>query len=119
MNDIWWIVDLFRHSNVLIGNCLLSIPRDQKTLLNGGVEVYFGHFQSLRLGWGPFLNVNCTQRAFYESGKVHVVMARIFGTKVGETPRHWDLTTFKKMITNLKVKSSFFKWSQLNLLIRY
>ena len=59
----------------MIGSCLLTKPSGRAEDLGGGVEVYFGHFQSLRLGWQPFLNVDATQRAFMMSGKVHHILA--------------------------------------------
>ena len=59
----------------MIGSCLLTKPSGRSEYLGGGVEVYFGHFQSLRLGWKPFLNVDATQRAFMMSGKVHHILA--------------------------------------------
>jgi hypothetical protein len=61
----------------MIGSCLLSKPSGRVEALGEGVEVYSGHFQSLRLGWKPFLNVDASQRAFMMSGKVHHILADV------------------------------------------
>ena len=97
----------------MIGSCLLSKPSGRAEELGGGVEVYFGHFQSLRLGWQPFLNVDATQRAFMMSGKVHHILADVlqmrrsgpdlppnFFDRVGDH----DFREFGKKIATLKVK---------------
>ena len=96
----------------MIGSCLLSRPSGRAEELGGGVEVYFGHFQSLRLGWQPFLNVDATQRAFMMSGKVHHILADFlqmdrsgsdlppnFFDHVGD----YKYREFHKMIATLKV----------------
>lgn len=89
----------------MLGSCLLNKPMGRAQDLGGGLEVWFGHFQSLRLGWQPFLNVDATQRAFVTSDKVHISMANMFGTKPGEALRdNRQYTEFGQRISNLKVK---------------
>lgn len=88
----------------MLGSCLLSKPTGRPQELGGGVEVWFGHFQSLRLGWKPFLNVDATQRAFLKSGKVHLIMAEMFNTRPGEELYDRDYMDFSKKIATLKVK---------------
>lgn len=96
-----------RTTKVMLGSCLLSKPTGRPHDLGGGVEVWFGHFQSLRVGWKPFLNVDATQRAFMKSGKVHMIMAEIFNTRPGEQLRYdSDYVEFGKKIATLKVKYS-------------
>jgi len=90
-------------SKVMLGSCLLSQPVGKSEDLGGGVEVWFGHFQSLRLGWKPFLNVDVTQRAFLKSGKVQEIMADIYRTPVGERLDDHDYSDFHKKIATLKV----------------
>lgn len=91
----------------MIGSCLLSKPSGRAEELGGGVEVWFGHFQSLRLGWQPFLNVDATQRAFLKSGKVHLIMADMTRSRVGETLNDRDYMDFSKKIATLKVNGFF------------
>uniref|UniRef100_A0A0P5QUR0 Argonaute-2 n=1 Tax=Daphnia magna TaxID=35525 RepID=A0A0P5QUR0_9CRUS len=92
-----------RPTKVMLGSCLLSKPTGRPQELGGGVEVWFGHFQSLRLGWKPFLNVDATQRAFLKSGKVHLIMAEMFNTRPGEELYDRDYMDFSKKIATLKV----------------
>lgn len=87
----------------MLGSCLLTKPTGSARELGGGVEVWFGHFQSLRLGWKPFLNVDATQRAFLKSGKVHVIMADMSRTRIGDTLDQWGYADFSKKIATLKV----------------
>ncbi|XP_059352742.1 protein argonaute-2-like [Daphnia carinata] len=92
-----------RPTKVMLGSCLLSKPTGRAHELGGGVEVWFGHFQSIRLGWKPFLNVDATQRAFMKSGKVHLIMAEMFNTRTGEELYDRDYMDFSKKIATLKV----------------
>lgn len=92
----------------MLGSCLLNKPVGRAEDLGGGVEVWFGHFQSLRLGWQPFLNVDATQRAFLKSGKVHMIMAEMFRTRPGEQLYDRDYMEFSKKIATLKVNFSMF-----------
>ena len=97
----------------MLGSCLLTKPNGGRVEnLGGGVEVYFGHFQSLRLGWQSFLNVDATQRAFMMSGKVHVILAEALqmGGSGADLPpnffdnlRENDYRDFGKKIATLKV----------------
>jgi len=70
-------------TKVMLENSLFSNPVGRSKDLGGGVEVWFRHFQSLRLGWKPFPNVDSTQRAFMKSRKVHEIMADMFNTRPG------------------------------------
>ena len=66
-----------------LGACILQQPLPGRSVpLEGGVEVWFGHFQSLRLAWKPFLNVDATQRAFLMSGKVQDIMEEMLKARV-------------------------------------
>lgn len=94
---------MFRTTKVMLGSCLLSKPLGRAEDLGGGVEVWFGHFQSLRLGWQPFLNVDATQRAFIKSGKVHELMAEMFKSRLGQPLDDRDYADFSKKIATLKV----------------
>lgn len=89
----------------MLGSCLLSKPIGRAEELGGGVEVWFGHFQSLRLGWQPFMNVDATQRAFLKSGKVHLIMADMLRSRPGEILNDRDYQDFSKKIATLKVDS--------------
>ena len=91
----------------MLGSCLLSKPTGRAAELGGGVEVWFGHFQSLRLGWKTFLNVDATQRAFLKSGKVHIIMADMTRTRIGEALDQYGYADFSKKIATLKVKLFF------------
>ena len=96
----------------MIGSCLLSKPSGRAEELGGGVEVYFGHFQSLRLGWQPFLNVDASQRAFMMSDKVHFILAQVLQLRTGPDmpPNFFDRVVdreyqdFGRKIATLKVK---------------
>jgi hypothetical protein len=90
-------------SKVMLGSCLLSKPVGRSEEIGGGVEVWFGHFQSLRLGWKPFLNVDVTQRAFLKSGKVHDIMAEMYGIRTGDRLDDRANKDFSQKIANLKV----------------
>ena len=94
----------------MLGSCLLSKPDGEPIYLGEGVEVWFGHFQSLRLGWQPFLNVDATQRAFVMSGKVHEILAEVFKCRPGDNPlrNQKDFDDFSKKIATLKVRFRFF-----------
>ncbi|XP_046635455.1 protein argonaute-2-like isoform X1 [Daphnia pulicaria] len=93
-----------RCTQVMLGSCLLSKPvAGRSEELGGGVEVWFGHFQSLRLGWKPFLNVDATQRAFMKSGLVHEIMANMFRARPGDRLKERDYKDFHKTIATLKV----------------
>lgn len=87
----------------ILGSCLFNKLTGRAEVLDGGVEVWFGHFQSLRLGWQLFLNVDVTQRAFLKSGKVHMIMAEMFKKRPGEAMGSRDYMDFSKKIANLKV----------------
>ena len=74
---------LFSADKVQLGACILQQPLPGRSVpLEGGVEVWFGHFQSLRLAWKPFLNVDATQRAFLMSGKVQDIMEEMLKSRV-------------------------------------
>jgi len=101
----------------MIGSCLFSKPRGRAEQLGGGGEIYFGHFQSLHLGWKPFLNVDAVQGAFMQSGKVHLIFAdelKLRRSGADLPANFFDCLThrkyrfpvkeFGKKITNLKVK---------------
>jgi hypothetical protein len=91
-------------TQVMLGSCLLSKPvAGRNKELGGGVEVWFGHFQSLRLGWKPFLNVDATQRAFMKSGLVHEIMANMFRARPGDRLNDRNYKDFHKTIATLKV----------------
>ena len=109
----------------MIGSCLLTKPSGRAEDLGGGVEVYFGHFQSLRLGWQPFLNVDATQRAFMMSGKVHLILAEVYAKLLplrGSGPelppaffdnlRDNDYYEFGKKIANLKVARNYYHFNK-------
>ena len=88
----------------MLGSCLLQQPMTGRIEeLGSGVEVWFGHFQSLRLGWKPFLNVDATQRAFVMSGPVHQIMAKMYRRDVGQSLSENDYSDFGKKITTLQV----------------
>jgi len=92
---------------VSIGHNLVSKQVGRPVDLGQGLEVWFGHFQSLRLGWKPFLNVDATQAIFMKSGKVHEIMAGMYGARTGEPLRFdWQYTEFAKKITALKISYS-------------
>jgi len=96
-----------RDRKISIENTLVSKELGKPVDLGGGVEVWFGHFQSLRLGWKPFLNVDATQRAFMKSGLVHEIMADMYRTDIGKhLPYDWQYTEFSKKIASLKVSYS-------------
>ena len=109
----------------MIGSCLVSKPSGRAEELGGGAEVYFGHFQSLRLGWQPFLNVDATQRAFAMSGKVHYILADVLQLRRNSPdlpPNFFDRVTeydyrdFGRKIAALKVKmkkKTSFTWNSL------
>lgn len=87
---------------VSIGSCLLNIPQQGRVVdLGQGAEVYFGHFQSLRLTWQKTLNIDASQRAFATAGHVLDVMAKTYDTKFGQPIR--DFEDFSKKLRNLKV----------------
>lgn len=93
-----------RSQMVCLGSCILRIPQQGKIIdLGQGAEVYFGHFQSLRLTWQKTLNIDASQRAFATAGKVHEVMAKTYGMRTGEPLHPRDYTDFSKKLTNLKV----------------
>ena len=89
---------------IAVGPSLVSKHPNGPVDLGGGVEVWFGHFQSLRLGWKPFLNVDATQKAFLKSGQVHAIMADMCRTRIGEELRSaQQYAEFGKKITGIKV----------------
>ena len=100
-----FIITLFIYNRKIpIGNSLISKEIGRRVFLGNGVEAWFGHFQSLRLGWKPFLNVDVTQRAFVKSGLVHEIMADMYQTNIGEalySPVQYK--DFAKKINRLKV----------------
>ena len=110
----------------MIGSCLLTKPKSGRAVnLGGGAEVYFGHFQSLRLGWQPFLNIDATQRAFMMSGKVHLILAEVFAKTLplrGSGPelpptffdnlRDYDYRDFGKKIATLKVIKNYYHFNR-------
>lgn len=66
--------------------------------------MYFGHFQSLRLTWQKTLNIDASQRAFATAGRMHVVMAETYNTRLGDPLQPRDHADFSKKICTLKVK---------------
>ena len=92
----------------MLGRCLLSNPIGRTTFLGGGAEVWFGHFQSLRLGWKPFLNVDATQRAFLKSGLVHVIMADMFQRPLGGSLKDKEYADFSKKYRHTKGFNNYF-----------
>ena len=85
---------------------MLSKSSGRATDLGNGVEVWFGHFQSLRLGWQTFLNVDATQKAFLRSGPVHEIMASMMNSKTGEKLDEAAYREFSKKLATLKVSYS-------------
>jgi PAZ domain/Argonaute linker 1 domain len=71
--------------------------------VGGGVEVWFGHSQSVRIGWKPLLIVDASQRAFVKPGPVHEWMAEIFNSPVGSALEQHKYKEFEKKIVTLKV----------------
>ena len=96
-----------RSRRTIIGRNLLKEPeKGHAEDLGGGVELWFGHFQSLRLGWKPFLNVDSSQRAFLKSGLVHEIMADMFNLRVGANVTAAQARTFSRLLNTNKVSYS-------------
>lgn len=87
----------------------MSIPTNGRAVnLGGGLEVWTGHFQSLRLGWRPFLNVDSTQSVIVKTGKVHEIMAEMCKSRIGESLTERQYYDFGKKIATLKVYNACF-----------
>lgn len=91
---------------MLVDSCLLSQPNGRITELGNGVELWFGHFQSLRLGWKAFLNVDATQKAFFKSGPLHEIMASMTDSRPGVKLDERAYSEFGRKITTLKINYS-------------
>ena len=76
-------------SKIVIGSSLMSKDMGQPFDLGGGVEAWFGHFQSLRLGWKPFMIIDASQRAFVKGGAVHDMFAQECGFRSAQELRDW------------------------------
>ena len=94
-----------RRRRVIIGQSLMKPPEGGRVEdLGGGVEMWFGHFQSLRLGWKPFLNVDSTQRAFLKShGRVHEIMAETYRSQIGAALTPAETHQFSRLLDTVKV----------------
>ena len=51
--------------------------------------------------------MDATQRAFLKSGKVHIIMADMTRTRIGEALDQYGYADFSKKIATLKVKLFF------------
>ena len=72
--------------------------------LGGGVEIWHGYFQSLRLGWEPYLNVDATQRAFFMPIRLHEIMAKYNYSQVDQPFRNdGQAKDFGRKIAGVKV----------------
>lgn len=88
----------------IFASILLSEPQPGKAIsLGNGLEMWAGHFQSLRLGWKPFLIVNATQRSVVKAGPVVDVLLEMFGTCADEVTGK-QLAEFDGWIKNYSVK---------------
>ena len=96
---------------VIIGSCLLSKEINKPVDLGGGVEVWFGHFQSLRIGWKPFLIVDASQKAFVKPGPVHEWMADMFRSRPGAALSDNEYRDFGRKIATLKISYSRGKYT--------
>ena len=78
---------------MLLSSIILSEPYAGRSVeLAGGLEVWFGHFQSLQVAWKPF------QKAFAMSGKVHEILDQML--KDGSVRNEQE---FGRKIATLKV----------------
>ena len=91
--------------NVMLDRCVLTMPASGRRVeLGGGVEIWHGYFQSLRLGWEPYLNVDATQRAFFMPIKLHEMMAKCNSSQVGQPFRNdGQARDFGRKIAGVKV----------------
>ncbi len=58
---------------VQVGGCILQQPPPGRSVPLEG---------SLRLAWGPFFNLDVTQRAFLMSGQMQVIMEEMLRARV-------------------------------------
>ena len=90
------------YRKIAIGRSLLVKDIGKQQDLGGGVEAWFGHFQSLLLGRKTFFIVHASQRAFVKPGPVHQLIAIVFHPRVGE-PLRDNYKNFSKKIVTPKV----------------
>lgn len=97
----------FCYRKIAIGHCLLSktsLGQNGPVDIGGGVEVWFGHFQSVNIGWKKlFLNVDAAQRAFVKGGPVYKWMYEVLGKRENLPLSEVDIRKFSKKIATLKV----------------
>ena len=91
------------HSYAVINDSMFSKPLGKTEDLGGGIVAGFGHFQSLRIGFNPFLNVDTTQCAFLKSGKLHELMAAMYERNPGDRLSDSEYADFNEKITDSMV----------------
>lgn len=66
-----------------LGACILQQPAPRRPVPTGGfVEFWFGHHQSLRIVWKPFINMDTIQRVFLMAGQVQIIMEEVLRARV-------------------------------------
>lgn len=82
---------------VKVGRSFFSQPREP-IVLQDGMEMYNGFFQSAIMGWKPFLNVDVSHKAFPKHAPVLEIIAELCG------PDLRDIRPLEKFMRNLKVE---------------
>lgn len=106
---------ILRHGPCLdftpIGRSFFYFPEPGKTVLLGsGLEAWFGHHQSIRLGqWGPMVNLNVTATTFSKDGPLISYIASCLNVRVGDLRRinlmpNSDIKKLNNRLKNMKIE---------------
>lgn len=106
---------ILRHGPCLrftpVGRSFFYPPNvDSMHPLGGGLEIWFGYHQSIRIGqWGPMVNINRTATTFHEPGPVLKYIADCMGVSIGDLRRRpylssIDIKRLSNKLKNIKIE---------------
>ncbi|XP_065580423.1 protein argonaute-2-like [Artemia franciscana] len=102
---------------VPVTRSLFSMEQLRLVELGDGAVVWFGHFQSVRMGSHMFLNVDTSQKAFYKSDNVLNVLYEVLNLDQNYDPpslAQKQVKDFEKYIKGVKVRSQVGSYYRVN-----
>ncbi|KAF2893819.1 hypothetical protein ILUMI_12356 [Ignelater luminosus] len=89
---------------VPVGRSFFTKPRDRIIELSGGMEMYYGFYQSAILGWKPFLNVDVAHKPFPKVLNIIDLVKELCECSMDAELTGRDYETVDKFLRNLKVQ---------------
>ncbi|XP_077287385.1 protein argonaute-2-like isoform X2 [Arctopsyche grandis] len=103
---------VMRHSAhqkfVKVGRSFYSRPNEEVYSLGGGLDLWYGHFQSAILGWKPYLNIDVAHKGFSKEQTVLKLIDELdtnYNNRCLQSGRidRETLMTLRRFIRNLKI----------------